>query len=44
MAEKVVNDAAAYVRSLAEKRNRDPQAAESTIRESRSVYRPRSAG
>ncbi|HEX2489996.1 MAG TPA: nodulation protein NfeD [Blastocatellia bacterium] len=36
MAEKVVNDAAAYVRSLAEKRNRDPQAAESTIRESRS--------
>jgi membrane-bound serine protease (ClpP class) len=36
MTEKVVNDAAAYVRSLAEKRNRDPQAAESTIRESRS--------
>jgi membrane-bound serine protease (ClpP class) len=36
MAEKVVNDAAAYVRSLAEKRGRDPQAAESTIRESRS--------
>jgi membrane-bound serine protease (ClpP class) len=36
MTEKIVNDAAAYVRSLAEKRNRDPQAAESTIRESRS--------
>jgi membrane-bound serine protease (ClpP class) len=36
MAEKIVNDAAAYVRSLAEKRGRDPQAAESTIRESRS--------
>jgi membrane-bound serine protease (ClpP class) len=36
MEEKVVNDAAAFVRSLAEKRNRDPQAAESTIRESRS--------
>jgi membrane-bound serine protease (ClpP class) len=36
MEEKVVNDAAAYVRSLAEKRNRDPQAAESAIRESRS--------
>jgi membrane-bound serine protease (ClpP class) len=34
--EKMVNDAAAYVRSLAEKRNRDPQAAESAIRESRS--------
>ena len=27
MTEKVVNDASAYVRSLAEKRNRDPQAA-----------------
>jgi membrane-bound serine protease (ClpP class) len=36
MSEKVVNDAAAYVRSLAEKRNRDPQVAESAIRESRS--------
>jgi membrane-bound serine protease (ClpP class) len=36
MMEKVVNDAAAYIRSLAEKRNRDPQAAESAIRESRS--------
>jgi len=36
MTEKVVNDAAAYVRSLAEKRNRDPQVAESAIRESRS--------
>jgi membrane-bound serine protease (ClpP class) len=36
MEEKIVNDAAAFVRSLAEKRNRDPQAAESTIRESRS--------
>jgi membrane-bound serine protease (ClpP class) len=36
MAEKVVNDAAAYVRSHAEKRGRDPQAAESTIRESKS--------
>jgi membrane-bound serine protease (ClpP class) len=34
MEEKVVNDAAAYVRSLAEKRNHDPQAAESAIRES----------
>ncbi len=32
--EKIVNDAAAYVRSLAEKRGRDPQAAESTIRNS----------
>src|SRR5262245_61436615 len=29
MEEKVVNDAAAYVRSLAEKHNHDPQAAES---------------
>ena len=36
MNEKVVNDASAYVRSLAEKRGRDPQAAESGIRESRS--------
>jgi membrane-bound serine protease (ClpP class) len=36
MAEKVVNDAAAYVRSHAERRGRDPQAAESTIRESKS--------
>jgi membrane-bound serine protease (ClpP class) len=33
---KVENDAAAYVRSLAEKRGRDPKAAESTIRESSS--------
>jgi membrane-bound serine protease (ClpP class) len=36
MNEKIVNDAAAWVRSLAEKRKRDPQAAESAIRESRS--------
>ena len=36
MSEKVVNDAAAYVRSHAEKRGRDQQAAESTIRESKS--------
>jgi len=36
MAEKVVNDASAFVRSLAEKRGRDPQSAESTIRESKS--------
>ncbi|MEN3332981.1 MAG: hypothetical protein V7641_2346 [Blastocatellia bacterium] len=36
MAEKVVNDAAAYVRSHAERRGRDWQAAESTIRESKS--------
>jgi membrane-bound serine protease (ClpP class) len=36
MNEKVVNDAAAYVRSLAQKRGRDQQAAESTIRESHS--------
>jgi membrane-bound serine protease (ClpP class) len=36
MAEKVVNDASAYVRSFAEKRGRDPQSAESTIRESKS--------
>lgn len=36
MAEKVTNDAAAYVRSHAERRGRDAQAAESTIRESKS--------
>ncbi|HVG20334.1 MAG TPA: nodulation protein NfeD, partial [Blastocatellia bacterium] len=36
MAEKVTNDAAAYVRSHAERRGRDPQAAESAIRESTS--------
>ncbi|HEU4389961.1 MAG TPA: ATP-dependent Clp protease proteolytic subunit [Blastocatellia bacterium] len=36
MDEKIVNDAAAYVRSLAERRGRDPQIAESTIRESKS--------
>jgi len=36
MDEKIVNDAAAYVRSLAEKRNRDPLVAESAVRESRS--------
>jgi membrane-bound serine protease (ClpP class) len=36
MAEKVVNDASAYVRSFAEKRGRNPQAAELTIRESKS--------
>jgi len=36
MTEKIVNDAAAYVRSLAVTRNRDPQVAESAIRESRS--------
>jgi membrane-bound serine protease (ClpP class) len=36
MAEKVTNDAAAYVRSHAERRGRDWQAAESTIRESKS--------
>jgi membrane-bound serine protease (ClpP class) len=36
MTEKVVNDAAAFVRSLAEKRNRNPQVAESAVRESRS--------
>jgi membrane-bound serine protease (ClpP class) len=36
MSEKVVNDAAAYVRSHAEKHGRDPQIAESTVRESRS--------
>ena len=34
MNEKVVNDASAFVRSLAEGRKRDPQAAESTIRTS----------
>src|SRR5918911_1543919 len=36
MGEKVVNDAAAYVRSHAERRGRDALAAESTIRESKS--------
>jgi len=36
MSEKVTNDASAYVRSLALKRGRDPAAAESAIRESRS--------
>jgi membrane-bound serine protease (ClpP class) len=36
MAEKVTNDAAAYVRSHAERRGRDWQAAESTVRESKS--------
>src|SRR2546423_5182861 len=36
MAEKVTNDAAAYVRSHAAQRGRDAQAAESTIRESKS--------
>jgi membrane-bound serine protease (ClpP class) len=36
MTEKVVNDAAAFVRSLAEKRDRNPQVAESAVRESRS--------
>src|SRR5689334_636200 len=36
MAEKVTNDAAAYVRSHAERRGRDLPAAESTIRESKS--------
>src|SRR5262249_39971969 len=36
MDETIVNDASAYVRSLAEKRNRDPQVAELAIRESRS--------
>src|SRR5712692_11146918 len=36
MAEKVVNDAAAFLRSHAEKRGRDPQVAESAIRESKS--------
>lgn len=36
MAEKVVNDAAAFLRSHAEKHARDPQIAETAIRESRS--------
>lgn len=36
MAEKIVNDAAAFLRSHAEKRGRDPQVAESAIRESKS--------
>jgi membrane-bound serine protease (ClpP class) len=36
LTEKVLSDASALVRSLAEKRNRDPQAAESAVRESRS--------
>lgn len=36
MAEKIVNDAAAFLRSHAEKRGRDPQAAESAVRESKS--------
>ncbi|MEK6409812.1 MAG: nodulation protein NfeD [Acidobacteriota bacterium] len=36
MSEKVVNDAAAFLRSHAEKRGRDPQMAESAIRESKS--------
>jgi membrane-bound serine protease (ClpP class) len=36
MSEKVVNDAAAFLRSHAEKRGRDPQIAESAIRESKS--------
>jgi membrane-bound serine protease (ClpP class) len=36
MNEKVVNDAAAFVRSLAGKRGRNPQVAESAVRESRS--------
>src|SRR5215813_14973545 len=36
LSEKVTNDASAYVRSLAIKRGRDPAAAESAIRESRS--------
>ncbi|MBO0799862.1 MAG: nodulation protein NfeD, partial [Blastocatellia bacterium] len=36
MEEKVLNDASALVRSLAEKRNRDSQAAESAVRESKS--------
>jgi membrane-bound serine protease (ClpP class) len=36
MDEKIVNDASAYVRTLAERRSRDPQVAESTIRESKS--------
>ena len=36
MAEKIVNDAAAFLRSHAEKRGRDPQTAETAIRESKS--------
>ena len=36
MSEKVVNDAAAFLRSHAEKRGRDPQTGESAIRESKS--------
>jgi membrane-bound serine protease (ClpP class) len=36
MSEKIVNDAAAFLRSHAEKRGRDPQVAESAIRESSS--------
>jgi len=36
MSEKIVNDAAAFLRSHAEKRGRDPQIAESAIRESKS--------
>ncbi|MGH9826819.1 MAG: NfeD family protein, partial [Blastocatellia bacterium] len=36
MTEKITNDASAYVRTLAEKRGRDPAASESTIRESKS--------
>ena len=36
MSEKIVNDAAAFLRSHAEKRGRDPQMAESAIRESKS--------
>jgi len=36
MEKKIVNDSAAFVRSLAEKRNRDPLLAESAVRESRS--------
>lgn len=37
MSEKVVNDLAAYVRSLAEKRNRNTEWAEASIRESASI-------
>jgi membrane-bound serine protease (ClpP class) len=36
LTEKILSDASALVRSLAEKRDRDPQAAESAVRESRS--------
>jgi membrane-bound serine protease (ClpP class) len=36
LGEKITNDAAAYVRSHAERRGRDPQAAESTVRVSKS--------